>query len=68
MHNVDTENAQSVETIYINGYEGLLIEKDARVHIVWGDTEQGLFVELVCTGLEKHIVIDMADAMKYVEN
>lgn len=60
IHNVDTENADNVESIWINGYEGLLIEKGERVHIVWGDTDRECFVDVICTNLGKDTVISIA--------
>lgn len=66
--NVDTENAQSVESIQIHGYEGLMIEKSSSIHIVWGDTDQEKFIQIICNGLEKNIVLQIADEIKYVIN
>jgi len=41
-----------------------LIEKGDRVHIVWGDSEQGKFVNIVCENIDKDTVMDLAMSMR----
>ena len=62
--NVDTEDADSVEKITIFEYDGLLIEKENRVHIVWGDTEQEVFVSIEGINSDKNFVMDIVNNMK----
>lgn len=62
--NVDTENAQ-VENIQIHGYDGLLIEKENSIDIIWGDTDMGNFVSVRCTNMSPAGVLSYADAMEY---
>ena len=71
---VDTENAQNVETVVINGYEGILVEKPRmiegelkeRVLITLGDTDQNYFVNITTTGLGKEAAIKLAEQVAYV--
>lgn len=65
-YNVDTEDADNVENIQIDGYDGLLIEKGKRIQIIWGDTDQENFVELVCNGIDKSDVISLASEIGFV--
>jgi len=64
VHNVDTEDADSVEQLTIHGYEGLLIEKRNKVHIVWGDTDQGKFVDVICINVDKDTAIEIAKSLR----
>lgn len=59
--NVDTEATQSVENIQVHGYDGLLIEKNERLQIVWGDTDKEVFIEIVCVGIERDEVQRLAN-------
>ena len=36
--NLDTENADFTKEILVNGYDGVMTEKDGLVNILWGDT------------------------------
>lgn len=62
---VDTEDAQNIEEIQIHGFDGLLIEKNDRVHIIWADTEQFQYITVCCTGVEKDFVIEYANAITF---
>jgi len=59
--NVDTEATQSVKNIQVHGYDGLLIEKNERIQIVWGDTDKEIFVEIICIGIDRDEVQKLAD-------
>lgn len=62
---VDTEDAQAVTNVVVNGYKGLCVEKDGTVHVTWVDTDRQIFVSLYCTALDKDTALDMAQAIKY---
>jgi len=64
IYNLDTEDADNVEAILIHEYEGLLIEKGDTVQIVWADNDQGIFVSLLCTNLDKETVVAIANELK----
>ncbi len=65
--NVDTENAENIEKIQIHGYEGLLVEKDERVNVTWGDTDHNNFVSVSCNGIDKNEVLDYAESIEYIQ-
>lgn len=70
---VDTEDA-NVETVYIHGYEGLLIEKCYKIEgmiinsiiIVWGDTSEDTFCTVDCTELDKEAVLALAEGVVFI--
>lgn len=62
--NVDTEDADSVEKIVIHGYEGLIIEKGEKIHIVWGDIDQAKYVNVICRDIDMDTAIDLANGMR----
>lgn len=64
---VDTENAE-VGKINVHGYDGLLIGKDGVLKIVWGDTDQGNFVSITCTGNDQNTLLSYANDMVYFGN
>ena len=61
---VDTEDADSIEHITIHGYEGMVVEKGDRVHIVWGDTDRAKFVNVICFNVDRDTAMDMAIALQ----
>ena len=64
---VDTENAQVVCDIYINGYKGIYIEKDGYIHIAWADTDRMVFLGVIAEGLDKDETIQLAEQIKYID-
>lgn len=64
--NIDTEDAV-VENIQIHGYDGLLVEKDHRLQVVWGDTDHGNLVGILATGISKEEILGYAQTMKFVQ-
>lgn len=62
---IDTENAQAITDVIINGYEGLCVEKDGRVQVAWVDTDRQVFIFIYCTALDKDTVLEMTQAMIY---
>lgn len=62
--NVDTEGAE-VETIKIHRYDGLLVEKNNRIDVIWGDTDQNNFVSITCMGIDTSTVLGFANEMEY---
>lgn len=63
---IDTENAQSVTKIIINGYSGICVLKNGTVHIAWADTDRSVFLDVYATALPKEQVIEMAQAIHYI--
>lgn len=64
---VDTEDAK-VENAEVHGYDGLLIDKDGILKIVWGDTDQKKFVSITCTGIDQNTLLSYANEMVYCGN
>lgn len=64
---VDTENAEKVESISVNGNEGLMIEKNDRVHISIVDVSQNDFIDVVCNGIDSDTAMEVAQSIKIVK-
>ena len=62
---IDTENA-IVENIQVNGYDGLYVEKNNRLQVVWGDTDQGNLIGILAIGISKEEILHYAETMKFV--
>ena len=62
--NVDTEDVDTVETLVIHGYSGLLTIKDEVVRVAWGDVESEVFVNITAVNVDRDIVIEIANDMK----
>ncbi len=63
--NIDTENAQSVTDVNVNGYKGICVEKDGTVQIAWADTDRQVFMTFYATALDTKTAMEMAQSMKY---
>lgn len=65
---VDTEDAE-VTQIEIDGYNGLLIQKEnlvgSQVSIIWGDTDRSAFCSICSTGLDVETVLELARQVTY---
>lgn len=61
--NVDTENADSVENITINGNEGLCIFKDDYIHVVTTDLKNNIYIDVIASN-----ELPEDDVKKFVEN
>lgn len=64
--NIDTENA-IVENIQINGYDGLLVEKNNRLQVVWGDTDHGNLIGILATSISEEEILGYAQTMKFIK-
>lgn len=67
VRNRDSEDVTSIENIQIHGYDGLIIEKDNRIDITWGDTDKGNFISVVCTGLNRDSALQFAEGLEFIE-
>jgi len=61
---MDTENADVVEEITINGNNGLLVEKGQRVHIETYDVNEMDYFDVVCLNVDRETVIKIAEGIK----
>ena len=62
---VDTENADSVESIEFGSLTGLVVEKGNCVYIAVGDTEKDIFIYLDCTGIEKESALEILYSIEW---
>lgn len=62
--NIDTEDAQTVINVMVNGYDGLCVMKNDFVHVVWGDTDHMAIFSVCSNCLEKEDVLTMAETTK----
>lgn len=67
VYNVDTEDAQSVTDMQLFGYNGLLIEKGNRIHAIWADTKQNVFINFICTGFSNEEATSLLNSIEFVE-
>lgn len=65
-HSVDTEGAQNIEDVIIHGYDGLLVEKDEQVLVVWLDTDNACFINIFCAGISKDVAEGLAEKVRYL--
>ena len=65
--NVDTEDADSVVNITVNGISGIQVFKDGRIHSVLSDLEHGLFIQLrTSDGISVEIHQRILENVKYI--
>lgn len=65
---VDTENADCVEQVTINEFDGLLVEKGNRIDIAWIDfenTANTTTINLYCYNMERSDVMLIAEQIKF---
>lgn len=59
----DTENAENIKHISVGNYDGLLIAKDKFLQLFWVDTEEKVFVFIVCDHLREDEIFSVAESM-----
>lgn len=64
---IDTEDAQTVTNVTVNGYEGICVEKDDAVQIAWTDTDRVVHITFYATGMDMKTALEAASTIKYVE-
>ena len=57
---VDTENADQVSEILINGIKGICIEKEGAIHIVWVDVGTQVILAIYCRSVPLETAIEVA--------
>ena len=67
-YSIDTETTVKVVDVVINGFEGMLIEKDNALHIVWGDVEKRVFISIIGTGVREDMLLAFANALAAQRN
>lgn len=59
---IDTEDAE-VETVSINGYEGILVSKKGLVSINWADTDRAVLIRIASKAISKEEILKMAKSV-----
>ena len=64
---IDTEDAESIENIVINGLETLRVTKQGCINTVMMDTEHGIFIRVwTSAGISLETNQKMAESIKYI--
>jgi len=64
---VDTENAESIENIVINGLETLRVTKQGCINTIMMDTEHGIFIRVwTSAGISPETNQKIAENIKYI--
>lgn len=64
---IDTEDAESVESIVINGLETLRVTKQGCINTVMMDTEHGIFIRVwTSAGISQETNLKVAENIKYI--
>ncbi|MBR1780951.1 MAG: DUF4367 domain-containing protein [Oscillospiraceae bacterium] len=58
---MDSQDADYIERVQINGHDGILIEKDGCWNIAYADLDQVAFVRLFCTGLSREEALSLIE-------
>lgn len=62
-YGTDTEDAQRIENITVNGFDGLLVTKDNWIRITWADTNYDVFISIIGTDISEATLWDIIDDM-----
>ncbi len=65
LHQFDTENADNVEDIELDGHGGLLVEKGERIRAVLIDEENQIFVDIICDGVSMEEALNVIFSVTY---
>ena len=64
---IDTEDAESIENIVINGLETLRVTKQGCINTIMMDTEHGIFIRVwTSAGISLETNQKMAESIKYI--
>lgn len=58
---LDTENASVMETVSVNGHQGLYVERPADNSLIWGDPDQGKVLSLHSDDLDRATIQSVAE-------
>lgn len=65
LHQFDTENADNVEDIELDGHNGFLVEKGERIHAVLIDEENRIFVDIICDRVSMEEALNVIFSVTY---
>ena len=63
---IDTENADRVLEIEINGAPGLLVDKENYTTLIWVDVNRFVFCSVTYTGLDSQYVMELASSVIFL--
>ena len=63
---VDTENADLVLDITVQGHTGMLVKKGGRTNVAWVDMEHCTFCSIIFTNYDPQPIMDMAAAVTFM--
>lgn len=66
--NVDTEDANSIQEISINGLDGLLVEKNAETYAVLADVDNGFYISICSSSLDNSDLLSMLKEIKKIHD
>lgn len=64
---IDTEDADAVEEISINGKPGIMTKKNNRVTLTWADSDHNTYITLVCNDLKNSFALQTAEQITFIE-
>lgn len=64
IHNIDTEDIDSSEELSINGCDGLLIQKEARIQLTLADSENMNFIDVISDNVDIDTLLAVAEGIK----
>lgn len=62
--NLDTENADLIEEVHVNGFKGLFIEKDGYTTVAWA-MQNRMFI--IVAQIDRDEIVRIAENVKYIE-
>lgn len=62
---IDTENANRIEDIMIQGYSGILVEKENRILLTWSEADHNYNILITCENLNSNFAIPLAEQIVY---
>ncbi|ADY57019.1 hypothetical protein Sgly_2746 [Syntrophobotulus glycolicus DSM 8271] len=65
--NVDTENAEKVEKVTVQGREGLLVNKEGLITVIWSNDSYGFILHAQTADLGNKDVFQIAESVTWVK-
>ena len=61
---IDTENADIVESVTVNDFDGILVIKGNVMSVTWSDNSRDKLIRIKTTDLDKETVLKIAESVK----
>lgn len=65
---IDAEEEKELESIQINGFDGVLSMRNDTYNIVYADNQHNTFVQIICVGLSRETALELISNISYNEN